>query len=182
MTTTAMSQTDLSTTDRERADLLEALGRHRWFLRFTVRELTEEESALRTTASELNLAGLIKHVSATEKGWADFIVDGPSALGDVTDFNEAAMEDHANEFRVLDGETLEGFLAEYEEVAARTDDLVRHLSDLNVSHPLPEAPWYEPGAQWSARRVLLHILAETAQHAGHADIIRETLDGAKTMG
>ena len=56
------------------------------------------------------------------------------------------------------------------------------LPDLNLSHPLPEAPWFEPGASWSARRVLLHVIAETAQHAGHADIIRESLDGAKTMG
>jgi Protein of unknown function (DUF664) len=53
---------------------------------------------------------------------------------------------------------------------------------LNVAHPLPEAPWDEPGERWSARRVLLHIMTETAQHAGHADIIRESLDGAKSMG
>jgi hypothetical protein len=44
------------------------------------------------------------------------------------------------------------------------------------------APWFEPGARWSVRRALLHVIAETAQHAGHADIIREALDGAKTMG
>ena len=56
------------------------------------------------------------------------------------------------------------------------------LPDLDSSHPLPEAPWYEQGARWSARRVLLHVIAETAQHAGHADIIRESLDGAKSMG
>jgi hypothetical protein len=49
-------------------------------------------------------------------------------------------------------------------------------------HPLPEAPWFAPGERWSARRVLLHIMAETAHHAGHADIIRESLDGAKSMG
>ncbi|MGH7751114.1 MAG: DUF664 domain-containing protein, partial [Candidatus Dormibacteria bacterium] len=35
---------------------------------------------------------------------------------------------------------------------------------------------------WTVRRALVHILAEIAQHAGHADIIREALDGAKTMG
>src|SRR3712207_9015981 len=46
--------------------------------------------------------------------------------------------------------------------------------DLDASHPLPEAPWFEPGARRSARRVFLHIVAETAQHAGHADILRET--------
>jgi hypothetical protein len=67
-------------------------------------------------------------------------------------------------------------------VARRTDELIATLADLDLSHPLPEAPWFEPGARWSARRVLLHIIAETAQHAGHADLLRESLDGAKTMG
>jgi len=67
-------------------------------------------------------------------------------------------------------------------VEAETDELLRTLPDLNAAHPLPEAPWFPPGTSWSARRVLLHVIAETSQHAGHADIIRETLDGAKTMG
>jgi hypothetical protein len=67
-------------------------------------------------------------------------------------------------------------------VARRTDELVATLPDLDARQPLPEAPWFEPGANWSARRVLMHLIAETAQHAGHADIIRESLDGAKSMG
>ena len=54
--------------------------------------------------------------------------------------------------------------------------------DLDVSYPLPQAPWFEPGAAWSVRRTFLHVIAETAQHAGHADILRESLDGQKTMG
>ena len=85
-------------------------------------------------------------------------------------------------FRMLAGETLSGLLDQYEEVARRTDQLVATLPDLDVSHPLPPAPWFEPGASWTARRVLLHVVAETAQHAGHADIIRESIDGAKSMG
>ena len=60
--------------------------------------------------------------------------------------------------------------------------LVASLPDLDAAHPLPPAPWFAPGASWSARRVLLHLIAETSQHAGHADILRESLDGAKTMG
>jgi Protein of unknown function (DUF664) len=83
---------------------------------------------------------------------------------------------------MTDAETLPALLATYEEVAARTDELVTSLPDLDAAQPLPKAPWFEAGATWSARRVFLHIIAETAQHAGHADIIRESLDGQKTMG
>jgi hypothetical protein len=83
---------------------------------------------------------------------------------------------------MLPGETLAGLLDAYEEVARQTDSLVATLADLDVSHPLPVAPWFEVGKSWSARRVLLHIIAETSQHAGHADIVRESIDGAKSMG
>jgi Protein of unknown function (DUF664) len=161
----------------ERADLLETLTRHRALLRGTVRGLTNEQAAQRTTVSELCLGGLIKHASATERGWASFIVGGAAAMRDA-----AGGEDWAAGFRMLDGETLAGLLDGYEEVARRTDELVATLPDLDGSHALPEAPWFEPGARWSARRVLLHLIAEIAQHAGHADIIRESIDGAKSMG
>jgi hypothetical protein len=83
---------------------------------------------------------------------------------------------------VLPGETVTGLLKRYEQVARRTDEIVAALPDLEHSSPLPEAPWFQPGARWTTRRVLLHILAETAQHSGHADILRESLDGAKSMG
>ncbi|GDY31018.1 DinB family protein [Gandjariella thermophila] len=167
----------------ERADLLDTLAKHRFFLRHTVRDLTDEQARRRTTVSALCLGGLIKHVAAVERGWVDFILDGPSAMGPWDEESMAKMAaERAAEFDLLDGETLAGVLAEYERAARRTDELVATLPDLDMSHPLPEAPWFEPGARWSARRVLLHIVAETAQHAGHADIIRESLDGAKTMG
>jgi uncharacterized damage-inducible protein DinB len=165
----------------ERADLLAALAKHRHFLRFTTRGLTDEQAGQRTTASELCLGGLIKHVSSVERGWVDFIRQGPSAMGDFADMTEEDFARRADEFRMLPGETLAGVLADYAEVARRTDELVATLPDLDAGQPLPKAPWFEPG-QWSARRVLLHIIAETAQHAGHADIIRESLDGAKSMG
>jgi hypothetical protein len=82
---------------------------------------------------------------------------------------------------MVEGETLAGLLEEYAAVAAATDTLVA-TADLEARHPLPEAPWFAPGASWSVRRVFLHIVAETAQHAGHADIIREAIDGQKSMG
>ena len=169
-------------TDPERADLLSGLGAARYFLRFAARDLTDEQARQRTTASELTLGGLIKHVAAVEQGWADFVLDGPSALGDFSVMSEADMTRWADQFKLLPGETLASVLASYEEVAERTDDLVASLPDLNLSHPLPNAPWFPPGERRSARRVFLHVIAETAQHAGHADIIRESLDGAKSMG
>jgi hypothetical protein len=107
---------------------------------------------------------------------------GPSALGDASAMTEADWAKRADEIRLLDGETLAGVLDAYEAVAAATTELVRSLPDLNAAQPLPVAPWFPPSAQWSARRALLHIATETAQHSGHADIIRESLDGQKTMG
>ncbi|MEW1602665.1 hypothetical protein C1708_23435 [Streptomyces sp. DH-12] len=166
----------------ERADLLEVLATHREFLRTTTRGLTDEQAGLRTTVSELCLGGLIKHVAAAERNWVDFILEGPSAMGDFTAMTEEDLARRADEFRMLPGETLAGVLDAYAEVARRTEEVVAGLPDLNASWPLPKAPWFEGRPGWSARRALLHIIAETAQHAGHADIVREALDGAKTMG
>ena len=163
----------------ERDDLLDTLGKHRSFLRQTVQGLTDEQAAQTTTASELCLGGLIKHVALVEEGWVDFIEEGPDAKGSA---DQGTMDAHAAGFRMLPGETLAGLLDHYEDVARRTDELVALWPSLDASHPLPVAPWFEAGARWSARRSLLHIIAETAQHAGHADILRESIDGAKTMG
>src|SRR5580693_3988903 len=169
-------------TSGERADLLAMLAAHRHFLCFTTRDLTDEQARQRTTVSELCLGGLIKHVTAVEQGWVNFIAEGTSAMKDFTAMTEHDYAQRADQFRLLPGETLAAVLAAYAEVAHRTDELVASLPSLNAGHPLPKAPWFAPGESWSARRVLLHIIAETAQHAGHADIIRESLDGAKTMG
>jgi uncharacterized damage-inducible protein DinB len=164
----------------ERADLTETLAKHRHFLRFTTNGLTYEQAAARTTVSDLCLGGIIKHVTQVERRWARFIVAGPSAMGDSAE--PSAMQEHLDSFKMLPGDTLSGLLDAYAAAASQTDELLAALPDLDASQPLPEAPWYERGARWSARRVLLHIIAETSQHAGHADIIREAIDGAKTMG
>jgi hypothetical protein len=158
------------------------LGKARHFLRYTTRDLTEEQARQRATVSELTLGGLVKHVTAVERNWASFIVSGPSAAPDFTAMTDADYAEWSNGFRLLPEETLAGALAEYEEVAKHTDELVASVPDLGASHPLPPAPWNPPGEHWTIRRTLLHIATETAQHAGHADIIRESLDGSKTMG
>jgi uncharacterized damage-inducible protein DinB len=172
--------TTTATTNRptgERADLIETLRKHRFFLRYTARGLTDEQAGLRPTASELCIGGLIKHVTQMEELWTRFIVEGTDAAAPPEDYT-AWIE----AWQMLPDDTLEAILDRYAEVADRTDELVATLLSLDDGHPLPEAPWFEPGASWSARRALLHIVAETAQHAGHADIIRESIDGQKTMG
>jgi hypothetical protein len=164
----------------ERADLAETLAKQRNFLRFTTRDLTDEQAARRTTVSELCLGGIIKHVTGVERSWARFIVEGPAAMGDWEDAGR--MQDWLDGFRMLPGETLAGLLGDYAAAAKQTDELLTSLPDLGARQPLPAAPWHVPGSSWSVRRVLLHVIAETSQHAGHADIIREAIDGAKTMG
>jgi uncharacterized damage-inducible protein DinB len=175
-----MQDTRSTVTSQERADLLETLAKHRQFLGFTVRDLSDEQASEHPTASALCLGGILKHVAAVESGWTDFIVEGPQAMSQGTDEGSAA--EWLSRFQMLPDETLVSLLERYEHVAARTDDVIANLPNLDDGHPLPEAPWFESGASWSARRVILHIIAETAQHAGHADIIRESIDGAKTMG
>jgi uncharacterized damage-inducible protein DinB len=168
----------------ERADLLESLRTARYFLRHTVQGLTDEQARLTPTASELSLGGIIKHVAATTAGWLDFIERGTEAMPSV-DFENPApevIEKFHDEFRFREDETLAQVLEEFDRVGARTDALVESLPDLDLSHPLPVAPWFPPGASRSARRVFVHLVAETTQHSGHADIIRETIDGQKTMG
>ena len=162
----------------ERADLLESLARTRYFLQNTTRDLTDEQAAQRTTVSELSLGGLIKHVTLTERQWIRFIQAGPSAMA----WDQSSAGDWLSAFRMEPGDTLAGLLEDYAKAAEETAELVAGLPGLDAAQPLPEAPWFPPGARWSARRVLLHVIAETAQHAGHADIIRESLDGARSMG
>jgi len=172
---TTTTATPAGTAADERSDLLQTLQAHRAFLRVTVRGLTDDQARQRTTVSELTLGGLVKHVAGTEASWVQFALRGADAFAQ-------DRQGWAEAFALTADETLQQVLADYDRVAEVTDRLVAEHPDLDVAHVLPEAPWFPPGASWSVRRVLLHVIAETAQHAGHADVLRESLDGQKTMG
>jgi hypothetical protein len=174
-----MTITEETTVDTERADLLAALAKHRGFLVHTLAGVSDADAGRRTTVSELCLGGIVKHVTQTEEMWTAFVVQGASAFPAWDD--PAAFHARLDSFGMLPGDTVASVLDAYREVAARTDALVADLPSLDATQALPDAPWFEK-AEWSARRVVLHLLAELSQHAGHADIIREALDGQKTMG
>ena len=170
---------DTTSSAAERRDLIGTLTHHRGLLKGAVTGLSDEQARLRPTVSALCLGGLIKHVSRAEQNWTNFITKGTSAIGRA---DAASFAAHTASFEMTEDETLAELLARYDAVARSTDELIVSLPSLDLAHPLPDAPWFESGASWSARRALLHIIAETSQHAGHADIIRETIDGAKSMG
>ncbi|MGW6917388.1 DinB family protein [Kitasatospora sp. NPDC054939] len=151
----------------ERDALLSFLEAQRGGLRRSVLGLTEEQAAATPTAGTLSLAGLIKHSATCERGW---IVG--TLLG-----REVDGAEHQDGFALAGGETLAHWLKVYEEVAAETEAVIRGLPSLDSDAPLPTAPWFPPNSRRTARWVLLHLIEEVARHAGHADIIRESLDG-----
>jgi len=165
--------------DNERADLLSALGKHRGFLVGTLKGVSDADAGRRTTVSELCLGGIVKHVTQTEQMWCGFIEEGASAFPRWDD--PGAFQARLDSFAMLPGDSVASVIEAYAVAAARTDALVVGLPSLDATQALPEAPWFENG-EWTARRVFLHLLAELSQHAGHADIVREAIDGHKTMG
>ncbi|MFJ5544964.1 DinB family protein [Micromonospora chalcea] len=183
-----------TTLDAERTDLLAELAEARNMLINTVRGLTDEQAGQKPTVSALCLGGLIKHVASTEEAWLRFVVEGPSAMsfampegvtwedfmsGKARELPQWAI-DRGRDFQMLPEDTLPAILDRYARVVARTEEIVAGVEDLSATWPVPDAPWNEPGSVRSIRRVLIHVIAETTQHAGHADILRESIDGQTT--
>src|SRR5690348_13171642 len=156
---------------REHDDLLQLLAEVRKRLLIPVRDVSDADAARRTTVSELTLGGLIRHLATGERLWLQILRTGDGSLPDgMLDTAQYSMS-----------ETLSHWLSAYSAAAAETDAYVASLPSLDVSVQLPTTPWSPPEPQfWSARRIVLHLIHETAQHAGHADIIRESLDGANS--
>ncbi|MEU2871820.1 DinB family protein [Streptomyces olivoreticuli] len=153
----------------ERGTLLAFVEAQRGGLRRAVLGLTEEQAARKPSASELSPGGLLKHVVECEEGW----VRRAQGLPEL----HRSPENWADSFRLLDGESVAGLLAKWDEVAEETERFIHSVPSLSDTFPLPEAPWFPAGSVVSMRWLLLHLVEELARHAGHADVIRESLDG-----
>ncbi|WP_019200982.1 DinB family protein [Tsukamurella sp. 1534] len=161
--------------DNERAGLRGFLVQQLDGVRHTSFGLTEEQIRLSPARSALSVGGLLKHVTLTVNGWASRAEAAP----EVPDFDpevDGAVE--CMDFIVTDDESLASLLTEFDEASARIL-AVAETKDLEAVAPVPNAPWFPKDLDgWSVRWILLHVIEEVARHAGHADIIREQVDGA----
>jgi uncharacterized damage-inducible protein DinB len=155
----------------EREGLLAFLAQQRSVLKLTAYGLTDEHARATPSASPLSVGGLIKHVAHTERGWLGTMLQRPSTSDE---------HDYAAGFRLGPDETLASVFSFYDEVAQETEAAVAEIDDLGQAVPVPKGvPWFPHDVKaWSVRWVLLHLIQETARHAGHADIVRESVDGA----
>jgi uncharacterized damage-inducible protein DinB len=155
----------------ERSALLDYLAQQRYVLRLTAYGLTDEQARATPTAGPLSVGSLISHVAAVEERWIDTVLQRPPS-------SDADADDRG--FQLGPDDTLAAVLERYETVARRTDDVIAGVADLGEPVPVPQGvPWFPDDVDaWSVRWVLLHLIEETARHAGHADIVRESVDGA----
>jgi uncharacterized damage-inducible protein DinB len=158
----------------EREGLTGYLAQQRDALRIAAFGLTDEQARATPSASTLSVGGLIKHVAATERGWIDMVLQRQSPPRD------GDQDDYAANFQLGPQERLSGVLDAYADVAKETESVIAGIADLGQPVPIPrDVPWFPDDVEaWSVRWVLLHLIEETARHAGHADIVRESVDGA----
>jgi len=155
----------------EAAELLGMLHNQRQLLRATARGLTAAQGRERSTVSELTIGGLLNHAAATERFWMDVFAERPCEFN--FDPSQYLMPEDA---------TIDGLIDAHVKVEEDTARTVAELGDLDRIVQLPAFPWADDdkGDRWPRRRILLHLLREIAHHCGHADIIREAIDGANT--
>ena len=157
-------------TSTERDALCGFLDRQRAALVRKVAGVSDADARTAPTVSSLSLLGLLKHSALWERRWFQIIVAG-RVLPD--EWPEADAPDPDEEdFRVDDRDTVERWLTYFEEQAAVSREIT---SGLDLDAPCAWPKLEHRNLRW----VLLHMIEETARHAGHADIIREALDGSR---
>ncbi|UAL28428.1 DUF664 domain-containing protein [Nocardioides rotundus] len=157
--------------DTEREALAGYLAHQQDAFRAVVHGLTEQQARSTPSASALSLAGLVKHVTVVQENWLTGVLHAPEPIPAGVTRGIAERSD-----RLVPEDTLETLLAGFDDVCARVLAAVEER-DPDTPLPAPDAPWF-PDETWSVRWVWQHLITELARHAGHADIIRETIDGA----
>ena len=162
---------DVAPVADEREGLTGYLNQVRYVLRLSAFGLSDGQARVRPTPSGLSISGIIKHVAAVEGYWMDLVEQRPIA---------GSAEEYESGFVPDVDETLDALLERYADAAQRTDAVIAAVTDLGQAVPVPhDVPWFPKDVDaWSVRWVLLHLIEETARHAGHADIVREAVDGA----
>ena len=153
----------------ERDALQTFLRQCRLQLRLTAYGLTDEQARATPCASSISVGAAIKHVAFVEQSWTS-MVEGRDRS------DQAGFEDA---WVMREDETLEQVLALYDAAAARTDAVLA-TKGLDDAVPVPKGvPWFPQDLDaWSVRWIVMHLVQETARHSGHADIVREQVDGA----
>jgi hypothetical protein len=153
----------------ERHGLAVLLDQQRDALVRKVAGLSEDDARRTPGPSSLSLLSLLKHCAVWEVRWPQGVVAGRS----LNDGWPEREEDQA-EFTLTQDDTLERWLRLYEGACA-TSRAVAASVDLEA--PCARTDIIDCNVRW----VLLHLIEETARHAGHADIIREALDGMRGL-
>jgi hypothetical protein len=166
----------------ERASLLEYLRyQHQAFI-VTSYGLTDEQARSAPTVSSLTIGGLIKHVATMEYAWTQQIVATPDQLPNDPWSLEGMMvtwEHREGQFVMRDDDTLEGLLGLMHTQNATALQIFADADfDAVVNVPAHIYAAYGSPSACTVRWVLLHLIDEFARHAGHADLIRESIDGA----
>jgi hypothetical protein len=163
----------------ERSALREFLAFHQSAFFAVSYGLTDEQARSTPSVSALSIGGLVKHATGMQRTWMARVAAAPGLPPkDARPFEEIAKE-YGDQHVMRPDETLAGLLAALEAQNAKSLQLVE-TADLDAVVPVPhDVPWFPKNLDaWSVRWVILHVINELARHSGHADIIRESIDGA----
>jgi uncharacterized damage-inducible protein DinB len=151
-------------TGREKESLHVSLDRHRDVVLWKLTGLDDEQVRRPMTPSRTSLLGLVKHLASVEYGWFC------ETFGRETEALPFDPDDENADLRPEPHETTEDIVAFYGRARAAADSVIDELEVDGLGKA-----WY--GDTVSMRWVLIHMIEETARHAGHMDIIRELIDG-----
>jgi Protein of unknown function (DUF664) len=141
--------------------------------------LTDEQARSTPSVSALSIGGLIKHATGVQRGWMERVTAAPDfPPRDERPFEEIVAS-YGDDHVMGQHESLEQLLKGLREQSAQTLRLFAD-ADWDTAVPVPhDVPWFPQDIDnWTVRWVALHLLEELTRHAGHADIIRESIDGA----